>query len=223
MTDARPRRDIRTWAVLAVLALLVAGGIWAAVAIWPDADTRAVAKSQRQKASLDNLADQSADEIVAHLVSDKFDRLSQSHREQYYQDLLDARGRFGVMGDLMGGGRPDALDNRQFERLAAHSAMLMLKGMEPFVDEYFAQAPEYRQAWLIAQRARMEVERRTRRPRREGAQASSRATTQRHRRHGDRGFTPTMLKYVIEHTPPRRRAKFVEFVKDMRKRWSGRR
>ena len=76
---------------------------------------------------------------------------------------------------------------------------------------------------LIAQGARMEVERRTRRPRREGAQAPSRATMQRRHRRSGRGFTPTMLKYVIEDTPPRRRAKFVEFVKDMRERWSGRR
>ncbi len=34
---------------------------------------------------------------------------------------------------------------------------------------------------------------------------------------------PTVLKYVIEYAPPQRRAKFVEFVKDMQKRWSGRR
>jgi|GEM_PF-4441315 len=32
-----------------------------------------------------------------------------------------------------------------------------------------------------------------------------------------------MLKYIIEHLPPQRRAKFVEFVKGMQKRWSGRR
>lgn len=76
---------------------------------------------------------------------------------------------------------------------------------------------------LIVQRARMEVERWTRRPRREEVQTPLTATTQRRRRHSGRGFTPTMLKYVIEHAPPQRRAKFVESVKDMRERWSGRR
>lgn len=168
------------------------------------------------------------EDLVAFIATEDFARLPENKQQQYLTKLResdgDRREAFRTVRDL-----PEE-QRRQFHQ---NMRQQFQQRMEQHIDEYFALPPEQRQAKLdetidhmLARRKEFEARRAQRRqqastrPRSEGNNTSSRdGNADRRQRSGRRRGDPAeRLKRRIEHSNPERRAKFVEYMKQMRKR-----
>ncbi len=215
-------RNTRIWIVLGALGLLVVAGVVAGIMVWPDEETlQAAADPSKPKSNseLKPVADlpptdlQTPEQTVEMLASEEFHGLSSDKKEAYYQELLDTNEAQGEdRGAIMGAFFRAAgkMDDQQKERLQENARELGMAFMERRLDEYFALSQEAKNAHLDERIDQIQQWR----ERSDGQDGGG------HRRGGGRrrGLTPEMLERFIEHVPPARRAKFVQYRLDIRDR-----
>lgn len=140
-------------------------------------------------------AQTSPDEIASYVASNKFGKLDDKQKQEYLAKVGPRL--FQASGDLT---------DQQRQKIRENVGSLFRRGMEERIDEYFELSPEERPAHLDRMIDGMEAMRQAR-PDRTRPDRGQRP-----------GFTPDRMKNMIENTPPKSRAKFVEFMKQMRER-----
>ncbi|MHC4563164.1 MAG: hypothetical protein ACYS8X_10385 [Planctomycetota bacterium] len=203
-----------------VVIAVLAGAVVAVVTIWPDAETRAAAQAERKSAAPSAPGLDEPQEVITYLASEKFEAMGQAKKEAYYRKLAEAPD--DSLREALWGQREamESLDEEQRARLRQHVGSMMQIRMETQLDRYFAMTPEEKKAYLDERIDRWSGHRRERGAGRSGD--SNTSSTQRRREGGRRGgrhqFGPEHLDRIIQSVPPERRAKFVQFMKDMRDR-----
>ncbi len=167
-------------------------------------------------------AGESTREIVAFMATEDFAKLPEERRQEYFDRLAD-------------GGNPHEafrlareLPEEQRRQLRKNVGGMMHRRMEQRMEEYFQLPPEQRQQHLdetidrmLAHRREIQAQRshrleQVRENQAESAEGNSGPDHPRRERH--RGPTPERLKRRIEHSNPETRAKFMQYMKDMRQR-----
>ncbi len=175
------------------------------------------------------LAEQTTDEITKYLASESFEELDEAQRKTYFDGAVAKFERGNVW-------RPPRADLTEEERarLRKNAGPLFRKVMETRIEKYFEMPEKEKTAYLDEMIDRFEEMRKARDERRKEREAAAAAAAEgegeaanqpaaerpdaERRRHGRRGFTPERMRSMIENTPPETRARFVEFMLDMRAR-----
>jgi hypothetical protein len=158
-------------------------------------------------------------EIVGYLASEEFDALGETEQDAYYDKIV---------ADLPRPIRPDTLipfyqaaaelTDEQRERIERDDRPLSRRVMFAMMTDYFQMSPNEKTAYLDEMldswgggrdRASEASQTEEDGPRRGGGG-------------GRDGFTPAMLKHIIENTTPEQRAMFIQFMKDMREHMANR-
>jgi hypothetical protein len=210
--------------------LAVAGAV-ATLLLWP--------------APLPDASQQSQEEVVKFVASEQFASLSADQQQPYFDRMRELRRE----GDGRRGFRDLNLSEDEQQRLRQNMRASFERRMDETIDEFFALAPEQRDAYLDTQIDDMQKrmaewrnrrsQRRQDEPRRqpdrepqaggsESSQGSSGSEGEQdrpRRRDGDRrrhGPTPERMKQRIEHSDPVKRARRMEYMKAMRDRMEAR-
>ena len=178
----------RLWICLAGVGVIAAAGVLT-YAFWP--------------AKAPEPTGENSEQVVRFIASDAFAKLSDDKKQAYLQQA----GR-----EVFRQAREN-LSEEERERLRENVGRVFRQRMATRVDEYFELPAEQRTAYLDEMINRMPNRRRFVRP---PGESSDRSSSDRPRR--GRRFTPERLKRMIENTTPEQRAKFTQFMKDMRQR-----
>jgi uncharacterized membrane protein len=181
--------------------VILSAGAVAAVLFWPWGEPKP--------------ASDKPEDIVKFMAQEDFSKLSDAKQQEYFNKLSAN----GPPWAAFQAGRN--LSEAQREQLHQNMRPMMERRMEQHMDEFFALPPEKRNEFLDRQIDRMQQGfGRGQRP--QGSENPPREARPDGRggsgRHGRGGFTPERMKRMLERTSPERRAKFVEFMKAMRKR-----
>ena len=158
--------------------------------------------------------DQSPEQIRDYLASRDFAAQPAGVRQAYFEKAVASGTDSARRRRLFGRGE---LTDEQRQQLRRNVRPLFEKMMQKRMDEYFALPPEQRTAEMEKMIDRMMAWQRQRgegQPPRDG-QAGAPGEGQ---RRGGRAPSLERIKQRIENTPPEDRAKWMEFIKDLRKR-----
>ncbi len=178
----------RLWICLAAAGVITAAGVLT-YAFWP--------------ARAPEPTGENSEQVVKFITSDAFAKLSDDKKQAYLRQA-----GWGVFRQAR-----ENLSDEERERLRKNVGGVFRQRIASRVDEYFELPAEQRTAYLDEMINRMGQRPRFRRPPGESSDGSS---SGRPRRRGR--FTPQRLKRMIENTSPEQRAKFTQFMKDMRQR-----
>jgi hypothetical protein len=181
----------------------------------------------------------SRDDLIKFVASEDFASLSEDKQRQYIQRL----GEGGNRREVFRAAR-EQLTDEQRQQLRENMSSMMQQQMQKRVEEYFALPPEQRQQHLDAtidemiarreqfatRRAERQAQGETNRP--ESSTSDAPNQTDQQTRRPRRGPSAERLKRRIENTDPETRARFVQYISDLRARmeergvefsWRGRR
>lgn len=190
--------------ILVSAAAAVVGGVVVATVVWPGPTPPDPDKQEPR-------------ETVKYLASEEFGKLKDEQKQQYMEKLVERAETQPFMR------RPDVdLSEQERERMFENVRPFFMQMMEQRVDAYLKLPPAERTAYLDRMIDQMAARRQGRGAGGGQPSAGSDTSASGDRRgqggpHG-RGFTPARMKRILETVPPERRAKFVEFMKDMRQR-----
>ena len=198
----------KTVLILFIGAALVAGAA-AAYSLWP--------AREGDPAPPPVPAEQTPGQTVEYLASEKFGRLDDAAKQEYFDSVVDhyeSKKTWPV---------PRAeLTDEERERLRKNAGPLFRKTIGKRIDKYFQLPREERTAYLDEMIDRMEEMRKAGRERGKHQQqvkpGTPGASTSGHPGPPGRQFKPEWLKRWIEETPPEERAKQTQFMMAIQKR-----
>jgi len=162
------------------------------------------------------VSEQSPEDVAQYLASEQFAKLDEAKRQEYFDRVVADKPQRRAMRAAH-----SELNEQQRKQLQKNVRPLARRMMRRRMDRYFeTKDPREKTAFLDEIIDDMQARRQARGDRsgRTGTTGTSTQPDNRDRRGRRHRFTPQRLKHVIETTPPEDRAKFVQFMSDVRKR-----
>lgn len=192
--------------VIVLVCFLVVGGIiLGAVVMYPGSK-----EDCPEYISLED-AENDPQGLRQYMATAEFGELPDSEKNEYLDLRMKNRGSFRRSDQR------EQMTDEQRQQYRKNMGSMMRQRMQQRMDDYFKSSPEEKTAKLDESIDRMQQRMKQWEQRRASGE-SERPRGERPRRGHGRGFSLDRLAERIENTPPEKRARFVQYMKDMQQR-----